>query len=103
MTIAEEGCEHLLAHEDSATILTKLTASLGVDEAGDALLHKELQERIQDFTKGAPTPRLGGTNLLFSQIFTKKTHENEKKIGSRGGGERPKLYYVDPPLRKIVM
>ena len=85
MTIAEEGCEHLLAHEDSATILTKLTASLGVDEAGDALLHKELQERIQDFTKGAPTPRGGAPTYYSAKFSPKKRMKMEKKLGLGAG------------------
>ncbi len=34
LTIAEEGCEQILNHSDSANILTKLVNSLGVDEAG---------------------------------------------------------------------
>ena len=35
--------------------------------------------------RGANPKVGGGTNLLFSQIFTKKTHGNENKLG-RGAG-----------------
>jgi hypothetical protein len=34
LTIAEEGCQKILTHPNSENILSRLVASLGVDEAG---------------------------------------------------------------------
>ena len=34
LSIAEEGCQHMLDHSFSHQILTRLIDSLGIDEAG---------------------------------------------------------------------
>ena len=46
--------------------------------------------------RGRQLPR-GGANIRFCQIFP-KTAWNWKNLDPRGGGARPKFYYVDPPL-----
>ena len=54
------------------------------------------QWRIQDFPdRGDPTP-MWGDNLLISQIL-QQTAWKWRKL-DREGSERPKFYYVDPPL-----
>ena len=49
---------------------------------------------------GANSP-LGGANIRFCQIFP-KTAWNWKNLDPRGGGARPKFYYVDPPLVSVM-
>ena len=53
------------------------------------------------FFRGGANP-IGGANLLFGQNVP-KTAWKWRKLG-RGGGLRPKFYYVDPPLvRGLVL
>ena len=63
----------------------------------DAPFHHFSQWRIQDFPEeGAPTLQ-GGRQYTILPNFPKNCMKL-KEFGPRGGGARPKFYYVDPPL-----
>ena len=64
-----------------------------------------LQEHLTQYSVADPGfPRGGGANSPggaptydFAK-FSQKLHEIERIWTPRGGGARPKFYYVDPPL-----
>ena len=49
------------------------------------------------FPRGGGANSPGGAPTYDFAKFSQKLHEIER-IWARGGGARPKFYYVDPPL-----
>ena len=50
------------------------------------------------FPRGGGANCPGGAPTYDFAKFSQKLHEIERIWAPRGGGARPKFYYVDPPL-----
>ena len=63
-------------------------------------IREAIQGRIQDFSEGAPTPKVGGWQPNIRPKFLHEKYMQMKKIRpGEGRGVSPKFYYVDPPLQ----
>ena len=80
-------CGQWEAHtwQQETFLLSQVYPSLSTDDVSFSILLWSMQWRIQDFPEeGAPTPRGGGANIRFCQIFL-KTAWNWKNLGPQGG------------------